>query len=832
MASSRSLDDKDSVPACVGASSGSHADVHAKYYNPVVMSLIRDDWIQQQLRRRQAAYTEVRSTRILTGTWNVNAKKPFTSAEAYKLVQWLAPEIANGREHDAAPDLVALGFQEIVDLNAVNVVVNSTFSVQRSGAWEDAVLTALNAHLGRRTSTACVQYKRVLKKHLVGILVVVFVRCEHWDQVHDVQGATAGVGIMGVMGNKGAAAVRLQFYSSSLCFVSAHFAAHRDNVLGRNADYVNILSKVHFGESSDDGPVPSVLDMRGWSGPSSILHHDFVFWMGDLNYRVQETLATDEIFRRAESPAWHELTRYDQLTLERQRGHVFDGFDEGALTFPPTYKFQAGTSRYDRRPEKKLRAPAWCDRVLWRAKTPSDVALLAYASVPALDLSDHKPVHALFRVDVQCHVESKKHDVMREIQSQLDKWENDNMPKVRLRQEPSTGASPGVVAFPDLQFGVEQTQHVVMENTGLVVTHFRFIPKLDDVAVCKHWLSVSPLFGMIPPKESMTICIHALVDETVAPGLTRGTETLDETLILRVENGRDYFLVVSGQYATSCFGTSVEQLVASVEPMRYTKLTTVRSPTTASVFSVWAGGAASSNARAFLGPAGPTPASSPEPSLQIPKELWRMVNDLLEHFLHETNLFVEAGRKAELVQLREALDTGAPFPSHAGYSMAELLVRWLQALPESVVPEDALAAAEASSPAKTVWRALLDALPPLRYNLVVYLVAFLREVLKHRATNRLTPDKLAFVFGRCLVAPCRRGLHRGLARTNASRLFLLDDGQPPSTSSTASTVSSSGSNPVVPEDRLRRRARELELAHAEAAKRADTMEKLLLAFLS
>ena len=39
-----------------------------------------------------------------------------------------------------------------------------------------------------------------------------------------------------------------------------------------------------------------------------------------------------------------------------------------ATTFPPTYKYIPNTNNYDRRPEKKNRCPAWCDRVLWRTR--------------------------------------------------------------------------------------------------------------------------------------------------------------------------------------------------------------------------------------------------------------------------------------------------------------------------------------------------------------------------------------------------------------------------------------------------------------------------------
>lgn len=239
------------------------AGVNARYYNPVVMSFIRDDWIQQQMHRRQADYTVYQQTRVVTGTWNVNAKKPPSPAEAARIVQWLdartSPASAASKKPAPLPDIVALGFQEIVDLNAVNVVVNSTMTVQRSSAWEDVVVTALNDHLAAAYASATQeprhQYKLVLEKHLVGILLLVIVRTDHLEYVREVFGATAGVGIMGMMGNKGGAAVRLSFYDSTLCFVCSHLAAHRENVTGRNADYHNILGKIQFvGDNDEECP--------------------------------------------------------------------------------------------------------------------------------------------------------------------------------------------------------------------------------------------------------------------------------------------------------------------------------------------------------------------------------------------------------------------------------------------------------------------------------------------------------------------------------------------------------------------------------------------------
>lgn len=60
------------------------------------------------------------------------------------------------------------------------------------------------------------------------------------------QATTARVGMMGVMGNKGAVVVRLSLYDSTLCFVCAHMAAKRANIQGRNADFWSILAKTAF----------------------------------------------------------------------------------------------------------------------------------------------------------------------------------------------------------------------------------------------------------------------------------------------------------------------------------------------------------------------------------------------------------------------------------------------------------------------------------------------------------------------------------------------------------------------------------------------------------
>ena len=58
----------------------------------------------------------------------------------------------------------------------------------------------------------------------------------------------------------------------------------------------------------------------------SILDHDVVFWMGDLNYRLDDSVETEECFAKIEANDWDFLRKYDQLNMERARGKVFVGF--------------------------------------------------------------------------------------------------------------------------------------------------------------------------------------------------------------------------------------------------------------------------------------------------------------------------------------------------------------------------------------------------------------------------------------------------------------------------------------------------------------------------
>ncbi len=78
---------------------------------------------------------------------------------------------------------VLSSFQEIVDLNAGNLLVDHS----ASKPWEERIERTLNQ-----------AYQQVGSKHLVGLSMCIYVKKSLFEYVKDVQSDTVGVGIMGV----------------------------------------------------------------------------------------------------------------------------------------------------------------------------------------------------------------------------------------------------------------------------------------------------------------------------------------------------------------------------------------------------------------------------------------------------------------------------------------------------------------------------------------------------------------------------------------------------------------------------------------------------------
>nr|XP_030120647.1 synaptojanin-1 isoform X3 [Taeniopygia guttata] len=344
-------------------------------------------------------YAKPKKIRVCVGTWNVNGGKQFRSI-AFRnqtLTDWLldAPKLAGipeFQDHKNKPvDIFAIGFEEMVELNAGNIVNASTTNQK---LWAAEL---------QKTISRDYKYVLLASEQLVGVCLFVFIRPQHAPFIRDVAVDTVKTGMGGATGNKGAVAIRMLFHTSSLCFVCSHFAAGQSQVKERNEDFVEISRKLGF-------PMGRML-----------FSHDYIFWCGDFNYRID--LPNEEVKDLIRQQNWDTLIAGDQLINQKNSGQIFRGFLEGKINFAPTYKYDLFSDDYDT--SEKCRTPAWTDRILWRRRkwpfdrSAEDLDLLnasfhSDSHVPytwnpgtllhygraELKTSDHRPVVALIDIDI------------------------------------------------------------------------------------------------------------------------------------------------------------------------------------------------------------------------------------------------------------------------------------------------------------------------------------------------------------------------------------------------------------------------------------------------
>ncbi|KAF3442917.1 hypothetical protein FNV43_RR16835 [Rhamnella rubrinervis] len=403
-----------------------------------------------------AAVNDTQNLRMFVGTWNVGGKSPH---EGLNLKEWLSSP--------APADIYVLGFQEIVPLNAGNVLgaedkgpaakwlnlireaLNNNdhgvpsysynasnvefapqpqlFTDQQQTSAKPRVsfsdLLSLKDELGgddfqrfmnlnptlissseegspssplfssRKQGNPRQQQSRyclAASKQMVGIFLCVWVRADLYKHISNMKVSCVGRGIMGYLGNKGSISISMTLHQTSFCFVCTHLTSgeKEGDEVRRNLDVMEILKRTRFSHCRDSGQeVP----------PDSILEHDKVIWLGDLNYRLAASCGdTHELLKKRD---WQTLLEKDQLRIEQRAGRVFRGWEEGGIYFAPTYKYLANSDNYVAQTSKsreKQRTPAWCDRILWKGEGMKQMWYVRGES----KFSDHRPVYSLFSVQI------------------------------------------------------------------------------------------------------------------------------------------------------------------------------------------------------------------------------------------------------------------------------------------------------------------------------------------------------------------------------------------------------------------------------------------------
>jgi endonuclease/exonuclease/phosphatase family metal-dependent hydrolase len=299
---------------------------------------------------------------ILCASWNVgNAKPPAVS----ELNHWLKPGY----------DLYAVGVQECKFDSSANL---SNINLDECGkVWTNS----LNEFFGSA-------YHLVKSKNLMEIRLHIYVRKHYLSRIERVRSGRESTGLGHVIGNKGGVAIGFTIDDVSICFITSHLAAHQDKSTKRNSDVAEIIRGIKLDKQNSIAVTHS---------------YNHIIWSGDLNYRcdyahVTEHTPTPQQFQQyltaIEKKQYKEILATDQLTAMMKAQRVFKGFtDCDCSSFPPTFKVQRHIHPIQ---YKEQRAPAYCDRVLYKSMPNYSIDQTSMNSAQLILTSDHTPVMATF----------------------------------------------------------------------------------------------------------------------------------------------------------------------------------------------------------------------------------------------------------------------------------------------------------------------------------------------------------------------------------------------------------------------------------------------------
>lgn len=294
------------------------------------------------------------------------------------------------------------------------------------------------------------------------------------------------------------------------------------------------------------------------------------------------------LFRtRRDKLEYEQVIREEEEAKKKDAEMTFRGVDEAAADEAVLFEYDPETdgAEYDENPAPTEDSGI----VITKAGFEDRLCLDHYVSHQRVLSSDHKPLDAVFTLDYDAVDPKLKAKVHQEVARELDKAENEGRPSVTIvvdqhRQSDirSDALSPSFegVDFGEVRFDQSKTRTVAVANTGRVPATVGFVDRPVDAGqhggICPSWLFIH----FDHPTSNHNANPSTLLEHTLEPGdvanveltlhindvdlvrrLNDNEETLEDVLVLRIHNGRDYFLPIRGRWLQSIFGRSINKLV-------------------------------------------------------------------------------------------------------------------------------------------------------------------------------------------------------------------------------------------------------------------------------
>jgi phosphatidylinositol-bisphosphatase len=450
---------------------------------------LMDAFVNGELRQKEEQFTSKKRLDLVILTWNVAGFSPRGNLDEWVNCEgFFEKDSGESNERLTEPDVIIFALQEMCELTKI------LGDPVREAEWVRYLMCQACKVYGDG-------YTILHKSSLVGLISLVLIKNQLASLVENPAEQQVKLGLKGFAGNKGALGFRFDLLGSSLCFINSHLASQKQNFKLRNENVVHITRNMKF--SLDKSTL-------------SLYEHDYIFWYGDLNYRL-DCLSTEKIIKLITAKNFEECLSFDQLSRAKQEEGVLRQFSEGKINFLPTFKYLVGSNQHNVR-----RDPAWCDRILWSGNATQK----AYGSVDKIRISDHKPVFAVFTILLKKKDFNKMSMVRDDICREIDE---------KLKQAvPKTEISESVLCFGIARMHERNLNTMSIRNTGKAVAEF-------DVHF-EDWVEVTPRHYLMSPEECVTLKVALVLNTRFFKVFREKGEEMDRYIKISVKNGIEYFI--------------------------------------------------------------------------------------------------------------------------------------------------------------------------------------------------------------------------------------------------------------------------------------------------
>ena len=429
--------------------------------------------VQKNLDYLKEEFCDLEDIKVYVGTWNT-ASTDFNKIKDINLDLWLKPKDPN-----LIPDIYFIGFQEVVELSATNVIMISEEKQQQIlDEWDKKIIETIQK-VGN--------YEKLVEMNLVGINFYFYILEEKSKKVKNISKKLVKTGLGGATGNKGSCCINFEYENTSFSIACSHLAAGNKNKQRlKELDFVlnlklntffnpNILEEktkdLDLVNQSLEEVMPSedenkIMTANTFTNLNTInlqkiistelnnnnnininndstLFKDSDIWIlfGDLNFRVDMEYEEFSQYLKKGSNNFNKLLDYDQfIKFKLASIDSMASIQEDEIKFPPTYKYIINSDEYDYTPENvtmsqnlnenpnlkksgKKRNPSWCDRIIYKKNsyTTKDgkkiITGIEYNNVMGenFQTSDHRPIYQIFDVKIFKENQDKKQLIEKEI---------------------------------------------------------------------------------------------------------------------------------------------------------------------------------------------------------------------------------------------------------------------------------------------------------------------------------------------------------------------------------------------------------------------------------